>query len=184
MIFTTLSFLRLTHGLFYIWEGNVSLTICTLSFTNIWKFHFSFIKISTRSKQNICFRSSHQRCSMKKGEACNFVKKETPALVFYCEFYEISKNTLDACLFCFHFQIVSATKAFGKLFLLFSVYQINLMFVQPPLLIILKSFRLVVFRFCFLFVSVFFYFLATQKSQRLSGILGLRDKFLQFIQRK
>ena len=184
MIFTTLSFLRLTHGLFYIWEGNVSLTICTLSFTNIWKFHFSFIKISTRSKQNICFRSSHQRCSMKKGEACNFVKKETPALVFSCEFYEISKNTLDACFFCFHFQIVSATKACGKLFLLFSVYQINLMFVQPPLLIILKSFRLVVFRFCFLFVSVFFYFLATQKSQRLSGILGLRDKFLQFIQRK
>ena len=126
---------------------------------------------------------------MKKGEACNFVKKETPALVFSCEFYEISKNTfhrtpLDACFFCFHFQIVSATKAFGKLFLLFSVYQINLMFVQPPLLIILKSFRLVVFRFCFLFVSVFFYFLATQKSQRLSGILGLRDKFLQFIQRK
>ena len=124
---------------------------------------------------------------MKKGEACNFVKKETPAQVFSCEFYEISKNTfhrtpLDACFFCFHFQIVSATKAFGKMFLLFSVYQINYMFMQPPLLIILKSFRLVVFRFCFF--SVFFCFLATQKSQRLSGILGLRDKFLQFIQRK
>ena len=126
---------------------------------------------------------------MKKGEACNFVKKETPAQVFSCEFYEISKNTfhrtpLDACFFCFHFQIVSATKAFGKMFLLFSVYQINYMFMQPPLLIILKSFRLVVFRFCFFFFSVFFCFLATQKSQRLSGILGLRDKFLQFIQRK
>ena len=131
---------------------------------------------------------------MKKGEACNFVKKETPAQVFSCEFYEISKNTfhrtpVDACFFCFHFQIVSATKAFGKMFLLFSVYQINYMFMQPPLLIILKSFRLVVFRFCFLFFvfcffSVFFCFLATQKSQRLSGILGLRDKFLQFTQRK
>ena len=41
-------------------------------------------------------RSSHQRCSVKKkcsGLACNFVKKETLAQVFSCEFYEISKNT-------------------------------------------------------------------------------------------
>ena len=56
------------------------------------------------------FRSSHQRCSMKKGilrnstkftgkhlvsclKACNFIKKETLAEVFSCEFCEISKNT-------------------------------------------------------------------------------------------
>ena len=26
-------------------------------------------------------------------ESCNFIKKETLAQVFYCEFYEISKNT-------------------------------------------------------------------------------------------
>ena len=63
-------------------------------------------------------RSSHQRCSMKKGvlknfakltgkylcqslffikvagAACNFIKKEILAQVFSCGFCEISKNTL------------------------------------------------------------------------------------------
>ena len=40
-------------------------------------------------------RSNHQRCSVKKvaGGACNFIKKETLAQVFSCEFCEISKNT-------------------------------------------------------------------------------------------
>ena len=61
-------------------------------------------------------RSSHQRCSVKKGvlknfakftekhlcqslyfnkvaEACNFIKKETLAQVLSCEFCEIFKNT-------------------------------------------------------------------------------------------
>ena len=62
-------------------------------------------------------RSSHQRCSVEKGVlrnfakftgkhlcqslffnkvaglACNFIKKETLAQVFSCEFCEISKNT-------------------------------------------------------------------------------------------
>ena len=33
-----------------------------------------------------------QRCSVKK-EACNFIKKETLAQVFSCEFCEISENT-------------------------------------------------------------------------------------------
>ena len=61
-------------------------------------------------------KSSHQRCSVKKGvlrnfakftgkylcqglffkkvagAACNFIKKETLAQVFSCEFCEISKN--------------------------------------------------------------------------------------------
>ena len=42
-------------------------------------------------------RSSHQRCSVRKGvleaEVCNFMKKETLSQVFSCEFCEISKNT-------------------------------------------------------------------------------------------
>ena len=63
-------------------------------------------------------RSSHQRCSVKRGvpgnfakytvkhlcqrlffnkvaglQACNFIKKESLAQVFPCEFCEISKNT-------------------------------------------------------------------------------------------
>ena len=63
----------------------------------------------------ILFRSSHQRWSIIKGvlrnfakftgkhlckslfllqpQACNFIKKETLAQVFSCEFCEISKNT-------------------------------------------------------------------------------------------
>ena len=64
-----------------------------------------------------CSKSSHQRCSVKKGvlrnfakftgkylcqslffnkvarAACNFIKKETVAQVFSCKFSEISKNT-------------------------------------------------------------------------------------------
>ena len=56
----------------------------------------------------LIFRSSHQKCSVKKGvlinfakfagehleaEACNFIKKETLAQVFFRESFEISKNT-------------------------------------------------------------------------------------------
>ena len=70
--------------------------------------------------KGITFRSSHRRCSVRKvvlrnfakftgkhlyqslflnkaaglrPEACNFIKKETLAQVFFCEFCEISKNT-------------------------------------------------------------------------------------------
>ena len=47
----------------------------------------------------ITIRSSHQRCSLKKGvlrnlpQACNFIKKETLRQVFSCEFCEISEHT-------------------------------------------------------------------------------------------
>ena len=41
--------------------------------------------------------SSHLRCSMKK--ACNFIKKETPTLVFSCEFCENFKNTFFTVYF-------------------------------------------------------------------------------------
>ena len=42
-----------------------------------------------------CSRSSHHRYSIIKGffRACNFIKKETLAQVFPCEFCEISKTT-------------------------------------------------------------------------------------------
>ena len=65
-----------------------------------------------------CFRSSHRRCSVRKGVlrnfakftgkhlylslffkkvagACNFVKKETLVQVFSCEFCEISKKSFS-----------------------------------------------------------------------------------------
>ena len=44
-------------------------------------------------------RSSHWRCSAKKGtlellpQACNFIRKESMAQVFSSEFYKIFKNT-------------------------------------------------------------------------------------------
>ena len=51
--------------------------------------------------------AGHQRCSLRKGvlrnfakltgkhrpQSCNFIKKETLAQVYSCEFCEISKNT-------------------------------------------------------------------------------------------
>ena len=74
--------------------------------------HFNY---SGTVLENSMFRSSHHRCSMKKAVlfhrktpvleswqvifgvnkpmACNFIKKETQAQVFSCEFCEISKNT-------------------------------------------------------------------------------------------
>ena len=41
------------------------------------------------------FRNSRPEVFCKKYEACNFIKKETLAQVFSCEFYEISKNTFS-----------------------------------------------------------------------------------------
>ena len=73
--------------------------------------------IQKLSLQLVKLRRSHQRCSIKKGGltnfgkftgkhlchslffnkvsglACNFIKKETLAQVFSCQFWEISKNT-------------------------------------------------------------------------------------------
>ena len=62
----------------------------------IWKRVKKSIKIGQDHKPLIS-RSSHWWCSMKKGvsEACNFIKKESLAQVFSCEFYEIFKNTFS-----------------------------------------------------------------------------------------
>ena len=65
------------------------------------------------------FRSSHQRCSVRKvaGLACNFIKQETLVQKFSCEFCEISKNTfftehLLATASCTSFFVVSSSKTF------------------------------------------------------------------------
>ena len=39
------------------------------------------------------FQQQVYRKQSSRPEACNFIKKETLAQVFSCEFYEISKNT-------------------------------------------------------------------------------------------
>ena len=86
-------------------------------------------------------RSSHQKCSVKKGVlrnvakftgnhlcqsiffnkvagACNFIKKETLAQVFSCEFCEISKNT-------FFTEHVWATASYCVCVILVSLYSIR-----------------------------------------------------------
>ena len=51
-----------------------------------------FLEISQNSMENTCARASF--VNKVAGAACNFIKKETLAQVFSCEFYEISKNTV------------------------------------------------------------------------------------------
>ena len=48
-----------------------------------------FLEISQNLLENTCARVSF----LIKLEACNFIKKETLAQVFSCEFCDISKNT-------------------------------------------------------------------------------------------
>ena len=50
-----------------------------------------FLEISQYLQENICAGVS----SLIKLQACNFIKKETPAQVCSCEFREISKNTFS-----------------------------------------------------------------------------------------
>ena len=50
-----------------------------------------FLEISRNSQENTCTRVSFLIKS--QAEACNFIKKQTLAQVFSCEFCKISKNT-------------------------------------------------------------------------------------------
>ena len=50
-----------------------------------------FLKISRNSQENACARVSF--LVKLQAETCNFIKREALALVFYCEFCEIFKNT-------------------------------------------------------------------------------------------
>ena len=53
-----------------------------------------FLEISQNSQENTCARVSFfNKVTDLRPQACNLVKKETLAQVFYCEFCEISKNT-------------------------------------------------------------------------------------------
>ena len=48
-----------------------------------------FLEISQNSQENTCARVSF----LIKLKVCNFIKKETLAQAFFCEFFKISKNT-------------------------------------------------------------------------------------------
>ena len=49
-----------------------------------------FLEMSQNSQESTCARVSFLTI---RPEACNFIKKEALAQVFFCELYEISKNT-------------------------------------------------------------------------------------------
>ena len=59
--------------------------------------YFIYIKHALVGRKQSAKRSARiqlfYNCNNKVGGACNFIKKETLALVFSCEFCEISKNT-------------------------------------------------------------------------------------------
>ena len=59
-----------------------------------------FLEISRNSQENTCARASF--LIKLQAEACNFILKETLALVFSCESCQISKNT-----FCYSIIYVS-----------------------------------------------------------------------------
>ena len=52
-----------------------------------------FLEISQNSQENTCARVPF--LINLQPEACNFIKKETLAQVFSCEFCEVSKNTFS-----------------------------------------------------------------------------------------
>ena len=52
-----------------------------------------FLEISQNSQENTCAIVSFE--IKFRAEACNFIKKETLAQVFPCEFCEVSKNTFS-----------------------------------------------------------------------------------------
>ena len=60
-----------------------------------------FLEILQNSQENTCVRFPKVRL------ACNFIKKETLAQVFPCEFYEISKNTI----FTEHLRVITSVKS-------------------------------------------------------------------------
>ena len=51
-----------------------------------------FLKIPQNLQENICARASF--FIKMQASACNFIKEQTPAQVFSCEFGEIFKNTV------------------------------------------------------------------------------------------
>ena len=98
-----------------------------------------FLEVSQNSQENTCARVSF--LIKLQAEACNFIKKETQAQVFSCEFCEISKNTFsteqlrttasDSSVF--HdvlrvFRNISASPNFSKITLPFSTRLIFLPF--------------------------------------------------------
>ena len=60
--------------------------------------------VATFMLQLCCDKNSRQTLANHRPEACSFMKKETLAQVFSCEFCEIYKNT-----FCYRTPLVAAS---------------------------------------------------------------------------
>ena len=70
-----------------------------------------FLEISQKSQKNTCARDSFLI------KACNFIKKESLAQAFSCEFYEISKNT-----YFYRTPLVAASETLIALILISCLY--------------------------------------------------------------
>ena len=65
-----------------------------------------FLEISQNSQENTCTRVSF--LIKLQAEVCNFIKEETLAQVFFCEFCKISKNI-------FFIEHISATASLYRM---------------------------------------------------------------------
>ena len=73
-----------------------------------------FFEISQNSQENSCAKVSF--LIKLHALACNFIKKETLAQVFSCEFSEISKNT-----FCYRTPLVAASELLNQFWFLSNI---------------------------------------------------------------
>ena len=78
-----------------------------------------FLEISQNSQENTCASLFFNKVAGR--QACNFVKKETLAQVFYCEFCEISKND-----FFYRTPLVAASDVLMSFYILFAAIALKL----------------------------------------------------------
>ena len=67
--------------------------------------HEAVVQRCSIKKVFLEFCKIHRKTPVPESQACNFIKKETLAQVFSCEFCEISKNT-----FLYRTPLVSASE--------------------------------------------------------------------------
>ena len=88
MCVLTFCFFKFSRVWFY---SNLNLCHSQEAFVQRCSLKKVFLEVSQNSQENTCARSA--TLLKRDPEACNFIKKETLAQLFSCEFCEISKNT-------------------------------------------------------------------------------------------
>ena len=110
-----------------------------------------FLEISQNSQENTCTRVSFL---IKLSEGCNFIKKETLAQVFSCEFCEISKNT-----FSYRTPPVAGSLSCDYLDWQFSIFwrTFKSKVLRTKVMLLIISFKMIFFRFTICFIICGFY---------------------------